>query len=104
MIVMKAREPFYYAPRARHRVHVSPLAKSTFEQTRVNPNEEPTEGYSLLSAGLGGSFEVFGNELLLQISGKNLLNKTYFSHLSRLKVDGIANMGRNISVSLQLEL
>ena len=78
--------------------------KSTFEQTRVNPNEEPTEGYSLLSAGLGGSFEVFGNALLLQISGKNLLNKTYFSHLSRLKVDGIANMGRNISVSLQLEL
>lgn len=78
--------------------------KSMFKQTKVDPLEEPTGGYSLLSAGLGGNVEVFNNDLFLQISGRNLLNKTYISHLSRLKVDGIANMGRNISMSLRLNL
>jgi len=75
-----------------------------FQQSRVNSLEEPTAGYSLLSAGLGGNIEVMGTHMAFQISGRNLLNTTYISHLSRLKIDGIANMGRNISLSLQFNL
>lgn len=78
--------------------------KNTFAQNKVAIFEEPTEGYSLLSAGIGGEIQVFDTEMLLQISGENLLNKSYYSHLSRLKADGLANMGRNISLRLKIDL
>ncbi|HET8753046.1 MAG TPA: TonB-dependent receptor [Salinimicrobium sp.] len=75
--------------------------KSYFKQDKISRFEAPTAGYSLLSAGFGGSVILKGSEYQLRISGNNLLNKTYFSHLSRLKIDGIPNMGRNISLSLK---
>ena len=40
----------------------------------------------------------------LRISGNNLLNKDYFSHLSRLKYDGIGNVGRNITLGISVPL
>jgi iron complex outermembrane receptor protein len=55
----------------------------------------------LLSAGIGSSFKFKGQTLDLRISGNNLLDKTYISHLSRLKEDGIPNRGRNVSLSVQ---
>ena len=33
----------------------------------------------------------------------NLLNKNYIAHLSRLKNDGILNMGRNIVLGLNFD-
>lgn len=75
--------------------------KSTFEQSRVSIFEDPTAAYSLLDAGLGGSIFLDGTELQIRITGRNLLDKEYISHLSRLKADGIQNMGRNISVGLK---
>ena len=78
--------------------------KSTFSQEKVNPFEDTSSGYSLLSAGLGGNFDFLGTDLELQVSGKNLLDKEYTAHLSRLKSDGIPNMGRNIVLSLKFAL
>lgn len=73
--------------------------KSVFEQNRTGLFETATAGYSLLNAGIGTSV-VLDNALLnFRLSGTNLLNKTYISHLSRLKPEGIHNMGRNISIS-----
>ena len=37
-------------------------------------------------------------------NANNLLDKNYVNHLSRLKADGINNMGRNIIVSLNFDL
>ncbi len=74
--------------------------KTAFSQNNVSDFETPTNGYSLFSAGIGGSFSVFNNELNIKISGNNLTNKTYINHLSRLKPDGIFNMGRNINVGV----
>jgi iron complex outermembrane receptor protein len=76
----------------------------TFNQKKVNIFETNTDGYGLLSAGFGGELLAFGNPLTINISGNNLTNKIYINHLSRLKPDGIANMGRNISVGISYQL
>ena len=75
--------------------------KTVLDQDEPGTFETPTPGYSLLNAGLGGSFYVDNLLFELQFSGNNLLDKTYISHLSRLKPDGIPNIGRNLSVSLK---
>ncbi|WP_297761542.1 TonB-dependent receptor [uncultured Muriicola sp.] len=73
---------------------------SVMDQNRVSDFETPTSGYTLLNIGFGGAIEVFGNEMQLRVSVNNLLDKTYISHLSRLKIDGIPNIGRNISIGV----
>ncbi|WP_142786434.1 TonB-dependent receptor [Changchengzhania lutea] len=78
--------------------------RSTFKQNKVNAFETATDGFNLLSAGFGGSFKILDNELLISISGTNLSNKRYINHLSRLKPDGIFNMGRNINVGVTYKL
>ncbi len=75
--------------------------KSAFEQDNTSTFETATGAYSLLNAGLGGSLNLGGTELELSLSGKNLLDKVYTSHLSRLKYDGIPNMGRNITLGIK---
>ncbi|WP_313791549.1 TonB-dependent receptor [Lacinutrix neustonica] len=72
--------------------------RNTFKQTNVSVFETPTNGYALLSAGFGGDFKLFDNILSFTLSGNNITNKSYVHHLSRLKADGIANIGRNISL------
>ncbi|GHA31291.1 TonB-dependent receptor [Salinimicrobium marinum] len=78
--------------------------KSIFEQNRTSIFETETAGYSLLSAGFGTSFSIDTTEVQLRVSGKNLLNETYISHLSRLKTDEIPNMGRNVSLGVKVIL
>jgi iron complex outermembrane receptor protein len=78
--------------------------RSTFNQNNVSIFETNTDRYHLLSAGLGGSFLVFKNELAVTISGNNLTNKTYINHLSRLKPDGLFNMGKNINLGFTYSL
>jgi len=78
--------------------------KSTFKQNNVSIFETNSEGYNILSAGFGGSFKVFNKELSMTVSGNNLTDKTYINHLSRLKTDGIYNMGRNITLGLTYNL
>ena len=73
---------------------------SVFNQDRISTFEDATDGYTLLSIGLGGTVSLLRTPLNVRITGNNLLNKEYFSHLSRLKYDGIANIGRNISFGI----
>ncbi len=78
--------------------------KSFFDQNNTSAFETNTDGYNLLNAGLGGSFS-FGKKVLkINISATNLLDENYISHLSRLKPDGIGNIGRNFSLGLNLIL
>lgn len=78
--------------------------KSTFKQNNVSNFETNTNGYNLLSAGFGSSLSVFKNELNVTFSGNNLTNKTYINHLSRLKPDGIFNMGRSFNLGFTYSL
>ncbi|TYB76764.1 TonB-dependent receptor [Bizionia saleffrena] len=74
--------------------------KSTFKQNNTSAFETTTDSYNLLSAGFGGEFIVFNTTCGVSLSGSNLTNKTYFNHLSRLKSDGIFNMGRSFNLGL----
>ncbi|UZH55137.1 TonB-dependent receptor [Salinimicrobium tongyeongense] len=80
--------------------YVSLSLKSVFDQNNTGFFETETPGYSLLNAGIGTSIAMGTARVQVKLAGTNLLNKTYISHLSRLKPDGIPNMGRNISFGL----
>jgi iron complex outermembrane receptor protein len=78
--------------------------RSTFAQNNVNAFETTSDAYSLLSAGVGGLLKVFNNEMTVTLSATNLLNTAYIHHLSRLKPDGIFNMGRSINIGVTYSL
>jgi iron complex outermembrane receptor protein len=75
--------------------------KNVFGQNNVSEFETRTDGYGLLGAGFGGQLAINATEMRIGVSANNILNKAYISHLSRLKPDGISNIGRNISVSVR---
>lgn len=77
--------------------------------------ESPTTAYTLLSAGIGASFNVFNKKdfISLYLNGENLADVAYQHHLSRLKYapinpvtgrKGIFNMGRNFSIKMVLNI
>ena len=75
-----------------------------FSQNNTSQFETPTASYQLWSTGAGGTIEVFNNPLDLVISMTNIFDKAYISHLSRLKPDGIFDIGRNFSIELTYRL
>jgi len=79
-------------------------AKTVLDQDRISNFETRTPGYTLVSAGLGGEFKISSLNFNLNVSANNLLNRSYISHLSRLKPDGIQDRGRNITLSLQTSI
>jgi iron complex outermembrane receptor protein len=79
--------------------------------------ETVTPGYTLLNAGIGGSFINRSGETFMSayLMGNNLLDVAYQDHLNRLKYfepypnnytghNGIYNMGRNISLKLSFPI
>lgn len=78
--------------------------KNTFKQNNTSDFETLTEGYNLLNIAIGTEIKLFNLNTTIGIQANNLTNEAYISHLSRLKVDGIENIGRSISFSLQLQL
>lgn len=72
----------------------------TFEQNKISSFETPTNGYNLYSAGLGTDVKVKDLTLQVTVIGTNLFDEIYIPHLSRLKIDNIPNIGRNISLKV----
>ncbi|HUH45869.1 MAG TPA: TonB-dependent receptor, partial [Arenibacter sp.] len=85
-----------------HSSYIFTTLNSVFKQKRVSSFETDSPGYSLLHFGMGGKLSVFDQDVNIRIAANNLLDKSYISHLSRLKVDGIPNPGRNISMAVGL--
>jgi len=75
-----------------------------FDQNKVGDFETKTPRYNLFNVGVGGDMKIFNQKVGYSITGNNLFDKNYISHLSRLKADGIANIGRNISFNLNVPL
>ena len=69
---------------------------NTFNQKNVSGFETKSNGYSLVNIGFGGKIKFGKIAFDFNLNGNNLYNKTYISHLSRLKSDEISNIGRNI--------
>ena len=78
--------------------------KNTFTQNNISVFETPTEAYNLLNMAIGTDIRIFKLDSKIGIQATNLTDEAYISHLSRLKVDGIENIGRSIKFSLQLQL
>lgn len=70
--------------------------ESTFAQNNAGEFETRTNDYTLINLGLGGKITLGKSNFNLNLNANNVLDKTYVSHLSRLKADGIPNIGRNI--------
>lgn len=79
-------------------------ANYTFNQNRISEFETKSNDYFLLSSGIGTDIQFSKSKFNLYLTATNLLNKEYMAHLSRLKADGIYNMGRNIILGVNFNL
>ncbi|MNG08372.1 TonB dependent receptor [compost metagenome] len=77
---------------------------STFDQKNVSGFETETDGYTLVNLGLGGQVKLGKTAFEVNLNANNVLDKNYTAHLSRLKTDGIPNMGRNIVLGVNFNL
>ncbi len=77
---------------------------TTFTQDNISGFETKTNGYTLLNLGFGGKVKLGKMAFDLNLNANNLLDKEYTAHLSRLKTDGIPNIGRNIVLGLNFNL
>jgi iron complex outermembrane recepter protein len=68
------------------------------EQDRVAPDEEITDGYTLIGAQAGYRLDLSGRHVII-LRGENLLDKAYRDHLSRIEDRNISMPGRNISLA-----
>ena len=77
---------------------------STFNQKKVSGFETESSGYNLVNLGFGGTVKLGKTVFDVNINGNNLFDKRYVTHLSRLKIDGIPNIGRNIVFGVNFNL
>lgn len=81
---------------------VSIATNTFFAQNSITSFETTTPSYTLLNAKIGGDVLLGKQIFQLSVGVSNLLDKEYYNHLSRLKQDGIYNMGRNLVVNLKI--
>jgi len=77
---------------------------STFNQNNVSGFETKSNSYTLVNLGFGGKIKLGKTAFDINLNGNNLFDKTYIAHLSRLKTDGIPNIGRNIVLGLNFNI
>ena len=76
----------------------------TLAQNNISSFETNTNDYTLINLGFGGTVKLGKSIVNLTLNANNLLDKTYINHLSRLKTDGIPNMGRNIILGMNFRI
>lgn len=76
----------------------------TLPQNNPGQFETKSDDYTLINLGLGSKVTLGKTAFEVNLNGNNLLNKTYISHLSRLKPDGIPNIGRNIILGVNFNI
>ncbi len=76
----------------------------TFDQNNVSGFETRSNDYTLVNLGFGGKVTLGKTVFNVNLNGNNILDKTYIPHLSRLKSDGIPNIGRNIILGFNFNI
>ena len=77
---------------------------TTLNQDNVSGFETRSAGYTLVNLGLGGTVK-FGKTVFdVNLNANNLFDKEYIAHLSRLKTDGVANIGRNLVLGVNFTI
>ncbi len=77
---------------------------TTFNQNNLSGFETKSNGYTLVNLGLGGKVKLGKTAFTINLNGNNLFDKTYIAHLSRLKTDGIPNIGRNVVLGVNFNI
>ncbi len=77
---------------------------NTFNQNKIGGFETNSNGYVLVNLGIGGNVQFGKTAFSFNLNGNNLANKSYIAHLSRLKTDGIPNMGRTIILGINFNI
>ena len=77
---------------------------TTFKQNNLSDFETKTNGYNLVNLGFGGKIRLGKTAFDINLNGNNLFDKKYIAHLSRLKTDGIPNIGRNLVLSFNFNI
>lgn len=81
---------------------VKPGITYVLTQDRPGNFETATPDYYLINASIGVVINNSKNLIQIGLSGNNLLNNTYYDHLSRFKYYGIYGMGTNVSVNFKI--
>jgi iron complex outermembrane receptor protein len=76
----------------------------TLNQNNPGLFETNTTDYTLLNFGFGGKITLGKTAFDVNLNANNIFDKIYFSHLSRLKNDGIPNMGRTIVLGINCSI
>jgi len=76
----------------------------TLDQNNPNQFETKSNDYTLVNLGFGGKITFGKIAFDMNLNANNLFDKTYISHLSRLKTDGIPNIGRNIILGVNFNI
>ncbi len=78
--------------------------ESVFKQNNVSSFETSTNEYNLLHFSLGGNIKLNKVKFEVSLNLHNIFDTAYISHLSRLKRDGIQNIGRTMMIGLNFEI
>ena len=84
--------------------YASVKLESVFDQNNISDFESVSPGYNLLHFSLGGEIKIQNTSFELNFNINNLLDTSYISHLSRLKSEGIQNIGRNMIIGLKFDI
>ena len=76
----------------------------TLNQNNPSEFETKSNDYTLINLGFGGKLTFGKTAFNVNLNANNLLDKNYVSHLSRLKTDGVPNIGRNIVLGINFSI
>ena len=76
----------------------------TLNQNNPSQFETKSNDYTIVNLGFGGIVVLGKTSFDVNLNANNLFDKTYISHLSRLKTDGIPNIGRNIVLGVNFKI
>lgn len=82
--------------------YFSIMVRSYLEQDKVAEEETTTPAYTLFDLSVGSTLNLFDLDVSVSLNATNLLDKKYYSHLSLLKPLGIYDIGRNISLAVNV--
>jgi iron complex outermembrane receptor protein len=78
--------------------------ESSFSQNNTSVFETNSDAYSLIHIALGGKIILNKTKFKINLNINNVFDTAYIAHLSRLKTDGIQNIGRNIVLGLNFDI
>ena len=87
-------------------LHLNADLRIAAAQTEIVPPEEVTQGYQVINLSAMGKINLFenGSPALFRIKLNNIFNTEYYDHTSFYRLIDVPEAGRNLSVSITLNL